>query len=74
MFAVCIICFAAIAAIDVPKIVRGKRWRELIMYALVFLPVFALGIVLSTGTVIPSPIKTIQSFYRDVLHLSFKAS
>ena len=69
-----IIAFTAIAAIDVPDMTKNKKWRELIIYSVIFLLIFALGVAVALDVKIPSPIKAIQAFYRDVLGLSFKPS
>jgi len=66
--------FAGIAALDLPGMVKNKRWRDLAVYSAIFLLVLGLGTLMALGVEIPSPIKAIQAFYRDVLHLSFKMS
>jgi len=70
----CLAGLAAIAAVDFPKIIKQKQRRELTIYMAIFLLVLALAVFVSLDTNIPSPVKMIQSFYRDVLHLSFKTS
>ena len=67
----CFAAFAAIAAADLPAIIKAKQWTEFAKYAFVFLLVlvFAMFVLLDTNA--PSPIKMLQTFYRDVLHLSF---
>lgn len=69
-----VVAFAAIAALDLPKMVKGKRWRDLSIYAGIFVLVFALGVLVALGVEIPSPIKAAQAFYRDLLGISFKQS
>ncbi len=69
-----IIAFAAIAALDLPQMVKNKRWRDLSIYAGIFVLVFALGVLVALGVEIPSPIKAAQAFYRDLLGISFKPS
>jgi hypothetical protein len=66
--------FFGIAVIDLPGMIKKKEWRDLILYALIFLLVFALAVTITLGVDVPSPIKAIQAFLRDVLHLSFKNS
>ncbi len=63
--------FAAIAAINLPGMIKKKLWRELAVYSLFFLAVFTLAVLMALGIKVPSPIKAIQAFYRDILHLSF---
>lgn len=67
-----IISFAAIAAIELPGMVKKKQWRDVVLYSIVFVPVLALAVLMAFDMKIPSPIKAIQTFYRDVLGLSFK--
>lgn len=69
-----ILSFAGMAALDLPNMVKNKRWRDLIIYSILFLLVFALGIAVALNINVPSPIKAIQAFYRDILGLSFKIS
>jgi hypothetical protein len=64
--------FAAIALVDLPGMIRSKRWRELLFYCVLFLLILALGVAMGLGVKIPSPIKGVQSFYQNFLHLSFK--
>lgn len=68
------LAFAGIGVADLPEMVKNKRWRDLAIYCVIFLLVLTLGVLIAVGVKIPSPIKAIQAFYRDVLHLSFKMS
>ncbi|SBW09164.1 conserved hypothetical protein [uncultured Eubacteriales bacterium] len=67
-----LLAFAGIGVADLPEMVKTKRWRDLTIYCVLFLLVLTLGVLIAMGVKIPSPIKAIQAFYRDVLHLSFK--
>ena len=69
-----LMAFSGIAAIDVPGLVKDKRWHDLTVYSILFLLVLVLGILVALDVKVPSPIKAIQAFYRDILHLSFKIS
>lgn len=66
--------FAGIAVINLPGMVKNKQWRDIAVYSAVFLLIFTFGVLLSLDAKVPSPIKAIQTFFRDVLHLSFKTS
>jgi len=66
--------FAAMAAADLPDMIRNKLWRDVAIYSVIFLFVLVLAVLMAQGVKVPSPIKAIQAFYRDVLHLSFKIS
>ncbi len=69
-----ILLFTGIAAVELPKMIKNKRWRDLTVYSVVFLMVFTLGILIASDVKVPSPIKAIQAFYKDILGLSFKQS
>lgn len=66
-----LVAFAAIAAANLPNLIKDKLWRDLIIYAVIFLPTLVLGVLVVVGVAVPSPIKAVQALYRDVLHLSF---
>jgi len=66
-----LIGFAGIAAVNLPGLIKKKQRRDLAVYSVVFVLVLALGVLAALGVDIPSPIKAIQAFYRDVLHLTF---
>lgn len=66
--------FAAMAAINLPGMIKKKLWRDLVVYLLFFLAVLTLAILMALGIKVPSPIKAVQAFYRDILHLSFQIS
>ena len=68
-------CFAGLAVVaakDLPCLIKAKQWEELIKYVFIFLLVLAFGVLVMLDDNSPSPVKIMQSFYRDVLHLSFK--
>lgn len=66
--------FSVIAAINLPRMIKNKQWHDVILYSVVFVLVLALAVVMALDVEMPSPIKALQSFYRDILHLSFKPS
>jgi len=68
------IAFAGITALDLPHMVKNKQWRDLTIYSIIFSLVLALGVLVALDVNVPSPIKAIEAFYRDVLHLSFEMS
>jgi len=65
--------FAGIAACNLPELIKDKQWRDLIIYSILFTLVFTIAVLMALDITIPSPIKAIQAFFRDVLHLSFKS-
>ncbi|WRS27794.1 hypothetical protein U6B65_01300 [Oscillospiraceae bacterium MB08-C2-2] len=66
-----LLAFAGIGAMDIPHMVAGKRWRDLVVYSILFLLVLTLGMIVAMDIRLPSTIKVIQAFYRDVLGWSF---
>ncbi|WP_099204315.1 hypothetical protein [Scatolibacter rhodanostii] len=66
--------FTGIAAYDLPPVIKNKQWRNLALYIVFFLFILLIGILMSLDVTIPSPIKAIQNFYQNVLHLAFKVS
>lgn len=67
-------CFCGMAAMDLSGIIHEKQWRDLIIYGIFFVLVFALGMAVVMGIKVPSPIRAIQKFLQDVVHLSFQNS
>lgn len=67
-----LIGFAAIAAVNLPGMVKEKLWKELVKYLAVYLAVLLPAVLIALGVHVPSPIKGLMWLYRDVLHLSFK--
>lgn len=63
--------FAAIAGIDLPGMIKNKLRHDLAVYSVIFLLTLALAMLVALDVKVPSPIKAIQVFYRDILHLSF---
>ncbi len=57
---------------DLPAILKRKDRRELIVYALIFLLMLVPGLLFLYGSGQPSPVKLLQTFFRDILGLSFK--
>jgi len=71
-YLLCLAGFAVVAAKDLPNLFKSKKPRELAIYAAIFLLVLVFAfLVLGNGNM-TSTIQIIQSFYRDILHLSFK--
>ena len=67
------LAFVLMALFDVPSMVRNKEWKNLVVYSVIFLFVLTIGVLISFSVEIPSPIKAIQFFYENILHLSFKS-
>jgi len=72
MIVLLLISFVIIALISVPKLIREKQWRELIVYSGLFAIAVTLSVLLFYGVPVPSPIKGVQYIIKDVLHLNYK--
>ncbi len=64
--------FLVIAFADVPELIGKKRWREFFVYSLFFLAALTMGILLSLGVEIPSPIAGAQYIIKELLHLNYQ--
>lgn len=71
-YLLCLAGFAAVAAKDLPGLLKNKKRRELWVYVLVFVLVLMFAALVMMDGNMTSTIKVLQSFYRDILHLSFK--
>ncbi len=73
MILVLVLVFAAIALLDIPKLVRMKYWRDLAVFLFFYALSFTLFFLYFMDVPLPSPIKGIIFILKDVLHLSYKA-
>jgi len=72
VIATLIAAFVAIALIDMPRLVKNKRYRrELVVYCILLASSFTLALLYFRGVKIPSPIKGVQYLIMDVLHLGY---
>ncbi|MBE6907500.1 hypothetical protein [Marasmitruncus massiliensis] len=67
-----LVAFLMIAFADVPELIGKKQWRELSVYSLFFLAALTMGILLSFGVEIPSPIAGAQYIIKEILHLNYQ--
>jgi hypothetical protein len=66
-----IVIFALMALSDFPSLIKGKKWYEVSVLSGLYIIVFALAALQTVGVTLPSPIKGIQSFITNVLHLAY---
>lgn len=57
-----IVAFAALALIQIPRLVRKKCWRELFFFCLFFVFSFAVSLLQAAEVKLPSPAKGIKAF------------
>lgn len=65
-----IIAFVLIAAFQIPRLLRAKRKKELVWFAIFSLVGFTLFMVLNAGVKPPGPIKLIMDFL-DMIGLHY---
>jgi len=63
--------FVCIALLDVPKLIKTKEWKYLVVFSPFFIIAFTMSILLVSGVNIPSPIMEIQYFIKDILNLHY---
>lgn len=71
MIALIIVIFILLGLSDFPKLVHEKKWYTVSLLSCFYVFVFTLAALQSFGVVLPSPIKGIQKFIIDVLHLGY---
>ena len=63
--------FIVVALINVPGLVREKRWKDLWVYSGVYVLTLTISVLMVLGVQIPSPIMGIEYLFENVLHLSY---
>ena len=71
MIVLVIVIFVLMALSDFPELISGKKWYEVSVLAGLYVGVFVLAALQTLGVTLPSPIKGIQSFITNVLHLAY---
>lgn len=71
MIILVIIVFILMALSDFPKLVRSKKWYEVSVLSGFYVFVMTLAVLHTAGVILPSPIKGIQNFIINVLHLGY---
>lgn len=64
--------FIVIALYEIPDLSRKKYWCELAAFSFFMLLVLVLSLLLTIGVKIPSPMKGIEYFYKEILDLHYK--
>ena len=68
------IVFAFAALINVPGLIRDKRWKDLYVYSGIFVIALTLSTLMAVGVEIPSPIKSIEYLLEKVVHLTYAST
>jgi hypothetical protein len=66
-----IVIFIILALSDFPKLIKEKKWYEVTVLACFYVFVATLSVLHTAGVTLPSPVKGIQSFIVNVLHLGY---
>jgi hypothetical protein len=65
-----ILAFALMALIEIPRLIRAGRKKDLVWFSVFSLIGFVLMMLLSAGVAIPGPIKLTMDFF-DLIHLHY---
>lgn len=71
MIMLVILIFTILGLSDFPKLVKEKKWYEVSVLFGFYLFVCTLSVLQSYGIVLPSPIRGIEHFIVNVLHLGY---
>lgn len=71
MIVMVVIIFILMALSDFPKLIHDKKWYETTVLAGIYAIVMSLAVLFAAGVTLPSPIKGIQNFIINVLHLGY---
>lgn len=71
MVVLVIIIFVLLGISDFPTLIQQKKWYEVSVLAGLYAFVFTLAILQTIGVILPSPVKGIQWFIINVLHLGY---
>ncbi len=55
-----ILAFAAIAAYEIPEIIRRRQWKELVVFAVLLIVGFTMSLFQTIGVKVPNPVKGIE--------------
>lgn len=66
-----IFVFITIALLDMPKLIKGKHWRDFIVFLGFFFLAFTISFLMAVGIKLPSPTAWVEYFVKQVLHLNY---
>ncbi|MBE3519383.1 MAG: hypothetical protein IMW97_03660 [Firmicutes bacterium] len=64
-----ILAFAAIAAYEIPEIVRKREWKELVVFSVLLLIGFTVSFFQTIGVKVPNPVKGIELIVKKIANL-----
>lgn len=64
--------FALIGFTETPTLIQKKMWRELVVFAVLFVFSFVVCFLYAMGVDVPSPIRGIKYLLENVLKLTYR--
>ncbi len=71
MIVLVFVVFILLALSDFPTLIKEKKWYEVTVLAGFYVLVTTLCVLYTAGMTLPSPVKGIQSFIVNTLHLGY---
>jgi hypothetical protein len=71
MIFIVLIVFGLLALSDFPSLIKDKKWYEVTALSCLYVLTITLASLMTFGVTLPSPIKGIEKFIVDVLHLGY---
>jgi len=72
MIALLIVAFAVILLIQVPKLIKKKYWRELLVYSVLMTLAFVMCLLYALHVDIQNPVKNTQYYIKDLFPFSYQ--
>ena len=72
MIVLLILVFAVLILYEVPGLIRNKQWRELAVYSVLISLAFTISLLQTLNVKILNPVRDVQYFVSDILHLRYK--
>lgn len=66
-----LVIFILLALSDFPNLIKEKKWYDVTVLAGLYVFTAALSVLHAAGVTLPSPVKGIESFIVNVLHLGY---
>lgn len=72
MIILIILAFAAIALYEMPRLIQGTYWKELVVSSSFLLLAFFMTVLQVLGILKPGLMKGMEYLFKDVLHIYYK--
>jgi hypothetical protein len=72
MIYVVTIVFIGLTLFDLPRLIRDKHWRELIVYSILIIIAYLIIILPEFNVKLPNPVRTTQYYVRDLLPFGYE--